>query len=136
MPTCIPLCTPDVNNSSNELLQESLTAEQCSYFQYEESSPDCLMELRFLDSGRRVEGAQYIADQQLSADMATVLARAIKDQQRRGEAAAGFSGAAGDCLAFKYYRDAQECRNMKERQQFIGAAFYTSACPFDSVHAV
>jgi hypothetical protein len=104
------------------MLQEDLTAEQCSFFQYEDSSPDCLMELRFLDSQRRVEGARYIADKQLDGEMATVLARAIKEQQRRGDTATGFSSAAGDCLAFKYYRDAQECRNMKERQQYIGTA--------------
>ena len=103
-------------------VQEDLTTEQQSFYQHEDSSPDCLMELRFLDSQRRVEGAQYIADEQLSGEMATVLARAIKEQQRRGKAAEGFTAAAGDCLAFKYFRDAQECRNMKERQQYIGAA--------------
>lgn len=103
-------------------LQEDLTPEQRTFFQYEDSSPDCLIELRFLDSERRVTGARYIADMQFSGEAASILAKAIKEQQRRGDAAAGFSSAAGDCLAFKYYRDAQECRNIRERQQYIGAA--------------
>jgi predicted alpha/beta hydrolase len=91
------------------------------------------MELRFLDSGRRLEGARYIADNRLSGELATVLARAIKEQQRRGTAAAGFSGSAGDCLAFKYYRDAQECRDTESRKKYIGvmslvASHATTSC--------
>lgn len=111
-------------------LQEDLTVEQRVFYQYEESSPDCLIGLRFLDSGRRIEGARYIADMQFSEEMAAIVARAIKEQQRRGEAAVGFSAAAGDCLAFKYYRDAQECRNMKEREQYIGTIL--PPCPHTS----
>lgn len=100
-------------------MQDDLSDEQCQFFQNEDHSPDCLMELRFLDRSRRIEGARYIADHRLSPDDSLVLARAIKEHARRTEAAAGFSGAAGDCLAFKYYRDAEETRDVEERLRHI-----------------
>lgn len=104
-----------------ELEQGALTDEQQQFFQSEDHSPDCLMELRFLDRSRRVEGARYIADNQLPPDESLVLARAIKEHSRRAESAVGFSGAAGDCLAFKYYRDAEETRDVEERLRHISA---------------
>lgn len=103
--------------------QGDLSDEQRQFFHNEDHSPDCLMELRFLDRGRRIEGARYIADNQLSPDDSLVLARAIKEHARRTEAADGFSSAAGDCLAFKYYRDAEETRDVEERLRHISVTF-------------
>lgn len=34
-----------------------------------------------------------------------MLARAVKDHERRDGTKEGFSGTPGDCLAYKYYRD-------------------------------
>lgn len=39
------------------------------------------------------------------AQEATMLARSVKEHERRKGLKEGFSGAPGDCLAFKYYRD-------------------------------
>ena len=50
-----------------------------------------------------------------------ILGRAVKERHRRPDAAAGFSNAGGDCMAFKYLRDAEETRNKEERRQFVGA---------------
>ena len=33
------------------------------------------------------------------------MARAVREQERRGGAKEGFSTAPGDCLAYKHYRD-------------------------------
>ena len=41
----------------------------------------------------------------LHVQEATVLSRAVKEHERRRGQKEGFSGAPGDCLAFKYYRD-------------------------------
>ena len=103
-----------------------LSKEQLAFFKSEEYGPDCLMELRFLDAERRVEGARYIADEQLPPRESVVLGRAIKEWQRRPDTAVGFSDAAGDCLAFKYLRDAEETRNKEERLRFVGARRVTA----------
>lgn len=98
-----------------------LSPEQLAYFKSEEHGPDCLLELRFLDIEARQEGARYIADMRLPPRESVVLARAMKERQRRPEAAQGFSERAGDCLAFKHFRDAEETRNQAEKERFIGA---------------
>ena len=79
------------------------------------------MELRFLDSERRQEGARYIADNQLSPPESVILARAVRERQRRPEHAVGFSEAGGDCMAFKYMRDAEETRSSDQAAEFVGA---------------
>lgn len=96
-----------------------LSKDELIYFNNEETGPDCLMELRFLDVERRIEGARYIAQQALGPSDSVVLARAIKEQQRRSEGNPGFTAAAGDCLAFKFFRDAQETRKPEEAKQFL-----------------
>jgi hypothetical protein len=95
-----------------------LNKEQLAFFKVEEYGPDCLMELRFLDAERRQEAARYIAVNRLSPHDSVVLARAIKEHQRRPDTAEGFSDAAGDCLAFKYFRDGREMRSMEEKLRY------------------
>ena len=41
----------------------------------------------------------------LSAQEATVLARSVKEHERRAGQKEGFSAHPGDCLAYKHYRD-------------------------------
>jgi Rubisco accumulation factor 1 alpha helical domain len=97
-----------------------MSKEQLDYFNIEAYAPDCLMELRFLDSARRIECARYIADQQLGPAESAVAARAMKEHQRRPESNMGFTEAAGDCLAFKYFRDAEETKNATEKDACVG----------------
>lgn len=40
-----------------------------------------------------------------AVQMATLVSRSVKEQQRRKGENEGFSEAPGDCLAYKYYRD-------------------------------
>ncbi|GFR49049.1 hypothetical protein Agub_g11075 [Astrephomene gubernaculifera] len=75
---------------------------------------DLLYPFRFLSAERRVAAAQYIVAQNLDAAMCEVLARAMKEFERRPQERAGFSEAPGDCLAFKYLRDALECRKRED----------------------
>lgn len=74
-----------------------------------------LYELRFLSVQQRVAPAVYIAENQLDQRESNILARAVKEHQRRLGDKMGFSAAPGDCLAFKYYRDALECKKEQER---------------------
>lgn len=41
-----------------------------------------------------------------------MLARAVKEQERRKGEKEGFSAAPGDCLAYKHYRDVCPCRRL------------------------
>jgi hypothetical protein len=107
-----------------------LSKEQLAFFKNEDYGPDCLMELRFLDVERRQEGARYIADHRLSPRESVVLGRAMKERQRRPEAAVGFSEEAGDCLAFKSFRDAEETRNKVEKLKFVGAVAWAPLFAF------
>jgi hypothetical protein len=71
---------------------------------------DLLYELRYLAIEQRAEAAQYIAAQALDAPACLVLARAIKEHERREGEREGFAATAADCLTYKHYRDAAECR--------------------------
>ena len=90
-----------------------------TYFNDEENGPECLMELRFLDLDRRAEGARHIADNRLGPSDSALLGRAIKEHERRSDSNEGFSRAAGDCLAFKFYRDAQESRSPEDAVRLV-----------------
>ena len=50
---------------------------------------------------------------------AQVLARAVKEQERRQGHKEGFSSLPADCLAYKYYRDAVEMRNAASKAQLV-----------------
>eukprot|EP00803_Ostreobium_quekettii_P001885 evm.model.scf_145EXC.4 EVM.evm.TU.scf_145EXC.4 scf_145EXC:60741-67612(+) len=76
-----------------------------------------LYELRFLKAEQRARGAQYIADHGLDPRESMELARAIKEHERRNGFEEGFSEAAGDCLAFKYFRNVLESRLADEQQE-------------------
>eukprot|EP00887_Chlorella_sp_A99_P004991 scaffold4.g4991.t1 len=73
-----------------------------------------LYELRFLSVSQRVPAAAYILEQQLSPAECVVLARAIKEHERRKGAGEGFSDSPADCMAYKHYRDALECRKQQD----------------------
>lgn len=75
-----------------------------------EGAEALLYELRFLSVRQRAPAAQYIADNDLSPHESQVLARAIKEHERRDGRREGFADTPGDVLAYKYFRDAQECR--------------------------
>ncbi|KXZ54590.1 hypothetical protein GPECTOR_4g655 [Gonium pectorale] len=75
---------------------------------------DLLYPFRFLSAERRVVAAVYIVEQELDPTMCEVLARSMKEYERRPTERAGFTEHPGDCLAFKYLRDAGECRKREE----------------------
>ncbi|GLC33519.1 hypothetical protein PLESTM_000080200 [Pleodorina starrii] len=75
---------------------------------------DLLYPFRFLSAERRVAAAQYIVEQELDPTMCEVLARSMKEYERRVPERAGFTDHPADCLAFKYLRDALECRKRED----------------------
>ncbi|KAI8471380.1 MAG: hypothetical protein J3K34DRAFT_417430 [Monoraphidium minutum] len=81
---------------------------------FEHGGDELLYHFRFLPAVRRVDAAQYIAANNLSPQECEVLARSMKEWDRRPGERAGFDATAADCLAFKYMRDAIECRFSEE----------------------
>ena len=64
-----------------------------------------LYELRFLSMQQRLAAAEYIAQRQLEPREASILARSMKEHERRTGGKDGFTDSPGDCLAYKHYRD-------------------------------
>lgn len=73
-----------------------------------------LHELRFLSLKQRAAAVAYIAENALDDAACTILARAMKEHERRNGRRDGFSDSPQDSLAYKYYRDALECRDQEE----------------------
>lgn len=78
-----------------------------------------LYELRFLSIDQRAKAANYIVEHELDPQESLVLARAIKEHERRKGEKEGFSDSPADCLAFKYYRDALENQGGDEMKTYI-----------------
>lgn len=100
--------------------------ETLNYFD-REGADVLLYELRFNAGPSRPDAATYIAENQLDTQQARTLARALKDQERREGDKLGFSAKPGDCLAFKYYRDAIEVsRSLTHKEQLLKKAYETA----------
>ena len=69
-----------------------------------------LNEFRFLSLKQRVAAVGYVAENELDDVQCSMLAKAIKEHERRSGQRDGFSESPADCLAYKHYRDALECR--------------------------
>jgi hypothetical protein len=78
-----------------------------------------LHELRFLSVDQRVATANYIVEKGMDDRESTVLARAVKEHERRKGENEGFSESPADCLAYKYYRDAIEYKRQEEVELYI-----------------
>lgn len=91
-------------------LLQSTDNETVSYFD-SPSSPDILYEIRILNTQQRALAARFIIEHGFDGRRAEELARSMKDYPRRyGERGwNSFDGnLPGDCLAFMYFRQAQE----------------------------
>ncbi|KAK6136088.1 hypothetical protein DH2020_030193 [Rehmannia glutinosa] len=84
--------------------------ETVSYFDFP-GGPEILYEIRILNNEQRVVAARFIIENNFEGKRAEELARSMKDFPRRyGDRGwDSFDGnSPGDCLAFMYYRQAQE----------------------------
>lgn len=100
-----------------------------------------LHELRNLPADARRGAAEYLATggemlacgngilEQVDADLASTLARAYREYERRPREREGFSDAPGDVLAYKHWRDAAECRREEDKEKALrkGLAVAVSA---------
>lgn len=80
---------------------------------------ELLYPLSSLSIEKRIAAALYIREKNLDPPACKILARAMKEWERRPEERVGFADTPGDCLAFKLLRDARECRNKEEAAQKV-----------------
>ena len=92
-----------------------------------------LHELRNLPADARRGAAEYLATggemmeaaavsgilEAVDADLASTLARAYREWERRAREREGFSDAPGDVLAYKHWRDAAECRREDAKEEAL-----------------
>ncbi len=91
--------------------------DQLAHFDFD--GEHLLYEIRMLTAQQRADVAAYIVQRRLTPPQAQMLSRAVKEYERRRSERDGFSSAPGDVLAFKYFRDAAECRREDEKQRCI-----------------
>ena len=96
----------------------SMSEDTLAYFD-QDGGHLLLSDLRFLSVDQRVATAQYIVSQRMDDQQSTVLARAVKEHERRKGENEGFSDQPADCLAYKYYRDAIENKRQEEVEVYI-----------------
>ena len=125
----------------SSLKQDALfPAEALPAFDSRPGAP-ALHELRNLPADARRGAAEYLATggemlesgngilEQVDPNLASMLARAYREWERRAREREGFSDHPGDVLAYKHWRDAAECRreDAKEKSLKKGLAVAVTA---------
>nr|GMC92741.1 rubisco accumulation factor 1, chloroplastic [Ipomoea batatas] len=93
----------------DSLVQSEIDAETLSFF--DRGGAELLYEIRILSAAQRATAADFLVGNNFDAKQAETLARAMKDfPMRLGDRgwAAFNANSPGDCLAFSYFRLAQE----------------------------
>lgn len=87
------------------------------YFQRKGS--DRLYEFRILAAAERTAAAEFVVAQNLDADEAHELAKAIKDMSRMRTLPEGFSRQPGDAIAYQCWKTARQHNDMQDRSRLI-----------------
>jgi len=90
---------------------------------FDHGGEEKLYHFRFLPAEKRSAAARYIVANELDVQQCEILARAMKEWDRRPGERAGFTDSPGDCMAFKYLRDAVECRLAEDAAEKLSLAF-------------
>ncbi|GFH09438.1 uncharacterized protein HaLaN_04578, partial [Haematococcus lacustris] len=84
---------------------------------FDSRGEDMLYPFRNLTQEMREAAAEYVVQQNYDATACEVLARSMKEWERRPVERTGFTDHPGDCMAFKYLRDALECTKVEEAEK-------------------
>ncbi|MGB3511136.1 MAG: RuBisCO accumulation factor 1 [Microcoleaceae cyanobacterium] len=86
---------------------------------FQRSGSDILYELRILTQPQRAIAAEFIVSQNLDADDAKDLAKAIKDFARMKTIPEGFSDRPGDIVAYQCWKVARQQNDLQQRSRLI-----------------
>lgn len=83
------------------------------------SGSDTLYEFRILAQKDRSAAANLAAEKQLDSLDAREIAKAIQEYSHRSQPPAGFTGTAGDAVAYRYWKLARGKKDLQERSRLI-----------------
>lgn len=86
---------------------------------FQRSGSDILYELRILTQPQRAIAAEFIVSQNLDADDAKDLARAMKDFAQMKTIPEGFSDRPGDIVAYQCWKVARQQNDLQQRSRLI-----------------
>lgn len=89
---------------------------------FEQRGSDSLYEFRILSQGDRAAAATLAVQRSIDSEGARDIAKAIKDFSRLSKPPEGFSSAAGDAVAYSYYKLAKQQDELSERSRLIAQA--------------
>ncbi|MGK7902549.1 MAG: RuBisCO accumulation factor 1 [Hormoscilla sp.] len=97
------------------------------YFQQKGS--DRLYEFRILAGAERAAAAEFVVAQNLDADEAHDLARAMKDLSRMRTLPEGFSRQPGDAIAYQCWKTARQHNDLQDRSRLIAKGLKFAQTP-------
>ncbi|WP_413160910.1 RuBisCO accumulation factor 1 [Capilliphycus salinus ALCB114379] len=83
---------------------------------------DILYEYRILTQPQRIEAAEFSVSQNIDADEAKELAKAIKDMSRLSSLPEGFTQSPGDAIAYQCWKAARQHSDLQQRSRLIAKA--------------
>lgn len=96
---------------------------------YQQKGSDRLYEYRILTQTERASAAEYTVAQNLDADEAKELAKALKEISRIRTLPEGFSHSPGDALAYQCWKVAREQSDLQERSRLIAKGLKYAQTP-------
>ncbi|MDY7022479.1 MAG: RuBisCO accumulation factor 1 [Cyanobacteriota bacterium] len=103
-----------------------------SHFQLRGS--DLLYEFRILTQPERVEAAEFSVSQNIDADEAKDLAKAMKDLSRVSSLPEGFTRKAGDAIAYQCWKAARQQSDLQQRSRLIAKGLKFADSPSAREH--
>lgn len=100
-------------------VEENAEVSEAARAHYATRGSDILYELRLLAHNERAAAADLVFTQQLTADDAREVAKAIKEYSRLPDLPEGFSAHPGDALAYHYWRLIRQKNDLQERSRLI-----------------
>lgn len=109
------------------ILNEAVPEPVLQYFQQKGS--DRLYEFRILATAERAAAAEFVVAQNLDADEAHELAKAMKDLSRMRMLPEGFSRQPGDAIAYQCWKTARQHNDLQDRSRLIAKGLKFAQTP-------
>jgi hypothetical protein len=101
----------------DSLAQMEANEELLAYFRGPRS--DVLYELRILNQEQRLPAAELLWEKRLDVDAAREVAKALQQFSRISQLPVGFTSHPGDALAYQYWKQAKQKKDLGERSRYI-----------------
>lgn len=103
--------------------------EESTLNYYQQKGSDRLYEFRILTQGERASAAEFVVQQNLDADEAREVAKAMKELSRVRSVPQGFTRTPGDAVAYLCWKNAREQSDLQERSRLIAKGLRYAQTP-------